>query len=133
MQENFTGASVLFLSPQTSGDLVRENIAIVKKSLDQDLSVDSYYAITKPSMAESISGFDEISNQTITLDTIPAKKVIYGGMLQGLGEAVYHLQRESIYLIKNKAIYMLTYTSTQDTFNDWNAQVDAMIATLKIQ
>ena len=78
-QENVYGSSVMFFSPQLSGDTIKENMGIIKKNLDKDYSLTEYYAITKPELLKNIPGFTEVSNETIKVNNIDAQKLIYTG------------------------------------------------------
>ncbi len=126
-EENVYGSNVMFFTPLSEGDQLRENIGIIKKELDKEYTLDDYYAITKPELESMITDFVEVSNDLITINNLDAKKLIYQGTQ---GET--KLQREQIYLIKDNYVYIITYTATQDTFGEFTEQIDEMAATLKI-
>lgn len=127
-QENVYGSSVMFFTPVTEGDALKENVGIIKKPLDKDYTLDEYYAITKPELLKLIPGFSEVSNTTIKVNDINAQKLIYT-WTQGTTK----LKWEQVYLIKNKAVYIITYTATEETFNQFSQKLDEMIATLEIK
>ncbi|MCX6823941.1 MAG: PsbP-related protein [candidate division SR1 bacterium] len=127
-QENVYGSSVMFFTPTLSGDTLQENIGIMKKALDKDYTLDDYYAITKPELIKLIPGFTELSNETIKINDLDAQKLIYVGT-----QGTRKLQWEQVYLIKNKAVYILSYTATTSTFADYVQKIDEMVATLEIK
>ena len=69
----------MFFSPQLSGDTIKENMGIIKKPLDKDLTLTEYYSITKPELLKNIPGFSEVSNEAIKVNNIDAQKLIYTG------------------------------------------------------
>jgi len=102
----------------------------MKKTLDKEYTLDEYYKITKPELVKIIPGFTEVSNESIKINDIDAQKLIYTGTdTQGKTK----LQWEQVYLIKNKAVYIITYTAIEDTFNEYTQMVDEMVATLEIK
>lgn len=118
----------MFFTPLTEGDTLKENVGVMKKALDKDYTLAEYYTITKPELIKLIPDFTEISNETIKINDIDAQKLIYK-WTQGTTK----LQREQIYLIKNKAVYIITYTATEATFNEFAQKIDEMAATLEIK
>ncbi|MCX6825017.1 MAG: PsbP-related protein [candidate division SR1 bacterium] len=127
-KENVFGSSVVFFTPMNTGDTVSENIGIMKKSLDKEYTLDEYYAIMKPELTKLVPEFTEVSNESIKINDVNAQKLIYKGT-----EGSKKLQWEQVYLIKNKAVYIITYTALEDTFNQFNQTLDEMIATLEIK
>lgn len=126
-EENVYGSNVMFFTPLSEGDQLRENVGIIKKELDKEYTLDDYYAITKPELESMITDFVEVSNNPITIDNVEGKILIYQGTQ---GDA--KLQREQIYLIKDNYVYIITYTATQDTFSEFIDQINEMAATLEI-
>ena len=127
-EENVYGSSVMFFTPTLSGDTLKENVGIMKKALDKNYTLDEYYAITKPELIKLIPGFTEISNETIKINDLDAQKLIYV-WTQGATK----LKWEQVYLIKNKAVYIVSYTATTATFADYAQKIDEMVATLEIK
>jgi len=100
----------------------------MKKALDKDYTLNEYYTLTKPELIKLIPGFTEVSNETIKANDIDAQKLIYVGT-QGSTK----LKWEQVYLIKNKAVYILTYTATEATFDQYTKKINEMVATLEIK
>lgn len=127
-EENVYGSSVMFFTPLAQDDKLRENIGIVKKTLDKEYTLDEYYTLTKPELQNLIPNFVEVSNETIKIKDMNAQKLIYQGT-----QGEVKLQWAQVYLIKNKVVYIITYTATEDTFNEFIKNVDDMVATLELK
>ncbi len=127
-QEHVYGSSVMFFSPLSSWDTIKENVGITKKALDKTYTLDEYYTLTKPELIKLIPGFTEISNQSIKVNDIDAKKLIYTWT-----QWTTTLEWEQIYVIKNAVVYILTYTATEATFSEYTQKVDEIVATREIK
>jgi len=127
-QEDVYGSDVMFFTPLKENDKLRENIGIMKKDLDKSYSLDEYYALTKPELENMIPDFVEVSKENITVNGIDAQKLIYQGT-----QWEFTLKWEQIYLIKDNAVYITTYTATQETFWEFIEEVDAMVSTLEVK
>lgn len=118
----------MFFTPLVGDDTIKENVGIMKKILDKEYTLEDYYTITKPQLINLIPGFTEISNQSIKVNDIDAQKLIYTGT-----QGTTQLKWEQVYLIKDKAVYIITYTATAATFNDFVQKIDEMVSTLEIK
>ncbi len=127
-QEDVFGSSVMFFTPVVSWDALRENVGIMKKDIDKAYTLDEYYALTKPELANLVPGFTEISKETIKVNDRDAQKLIYKWTQDGR-----NLEWEQIYLIKDKTVYIITYTATEATFSQYIQKIDEMAATLEIK
>ncbi len=127
-QENVYGASVMFFSPLTKDDTLKENLGIVKKELDKEYTLNDYYTTTQPELQKLIPNFTEVSNETMQINGIDAQKLIYKGT-----QGDVKLQREQVYLIKNKVVYIITYTATEDTFDEYINDVETTISSLQLK
>jgi len=67
----------MFFTPVLSGDTLKENVGVMKKTLTKDYTLDEYYTNTKPELIKLIPGFTEVSNTTIQVNGMDAKKLIY--------------------------------------------------------
>ena len=121
-QENVYGASVMFFSPQLSGDQFRENVGIVTEVLPTDMAVADYYTSIKTTITNYIKDYQELSNEDITIGDVAAKKIVYVGM-----QSNYKLKWMQVLVIKNKVAYVINYTASADTFADFSKEADAMI------
>lgn len=100
----------------------------MKKDLGKDYTLDEYYALTKPELVKLIPNFTEVSNEKIQVNGMDAQKLIYK-WTQGETK----LQWEQVYLIKDKNVYIVTYTATEATFDQFALRMDEMVATLEIK
>lgn len=126
--EKIYGSLVTFFSPQGDGDLFRENLGISVEKLPAVLTVDQYYATTKKQLEKQIKEFKEASTENIIVAWLPAKKIIYEGTQQ-----TYKLKWEQVFVIKEKQVYIFTYTASADTFATFASQVDEMIKSVTLQ
>ncbi len=76
-EENVYGSSVMFFTPLSENDELKENVGIIKQDLDKAYTLDEYYEITRPELVNLIPGFTEISNETISINNMDAQKIIY--------------------------------------------------------
>lgn len=126
-QENAFGSHVMFFSPQPKGDAFRENVGVITEVLSGDIDVDTYYAAAKEHLASFISDFNETMNKNFKLGEFNAKKVQYIGT-----QWTYTLKWQQVFFIKDHVAYVITYTAMKDTFDDYLADVDAMIHTITL-
>ena len=127
-QEKAFQSAVMFFSPLGSWDKIRENVGVVKKALDKVYTLDEYYSLTKPGLIKLIPGFTEVSNTAIKVNDIDGQKLIYTWV-----QWTTQLKREQVYLIKDKAVYIVTYTAPESSFDEFIQKVDEMVATLEIK
>ncbi len=127
LQENTLGSQVLFLSPQNSGDLFRENVSVVTENLNDNITVDSYYDAAKVHLQKFINNFEEISNKNMNIGNLNAKIVEYIGT-----QGTYNLKRQQIFLIKNQTAYIITYTASRNHFDDTLDLVQKMVESISI-
>ncbi|MFA7298767.1 MAG: PsbP-related protein [Candidatus Absconditabacterales bacterium] len=126
-QENVYGSSVMFSSPTNEEDKIRENVGIMKKPMSKEYTLEEYYALTKSEL-EAQADYAEVENTTITINGVEAKKIIFKSSMNNT-----KLQFEQVFLIKNKIAYIITYTATEDTFDQYIKKVNEMIITLEIK
>lgn len=121
-QENVYGAQVMFFSPQLSGDKFRENVGIVSETLPSDLAVADYYTSIKNQLTSIVQGYQELSNEDITLAGVAAKKIVYVGT-----QSNYELKWMQVLLIKDKTAYVISYTASAGTFDEFSKEADAIV------
>lgn len=126
-QENVYGSSVMFSSPTTETDKIRENVGITKKPLTKEYTLDEYFTLTNDELKKQ-PNYAEVENTTIKINDIDAKKTIYK-----FSSNDTKIQSEQILLIKDKMLYTITYTATEATFNEYAQNFDEMVATLEIK
>lgn len=126
-QEHVYNTSVMFFSPLKSWDDIKENVSITKTALNKPYTLEEYYAINKSDLASLKPWFTEVSNKLITLHDKQFQQLIYTGMSNGI-----ELKWQQLSYIYNQSIYVLTYTATSTTFDEYIDAVNAMVATLEI-
>jgi len=124
-QENTFGSHIMIFSPSASDDTFRENIGVITEELpaDLELDVDSYYNEAKSQLTSVIENFKEVSNENIKVAGYDAKKVQYLGTQ---GEDTYKWQQ--VFFIKDNMTYVITYTATEDTFEDFLDVANSIVA-----
>lgn len=127
-QEDVYGAKLMLFSPQATGDQFKENVGIITEALPSDMTVEEYYTAIKVQLTTLIPDYNEISNKDFKLNGIAAKKIVYAGTQQN-----YKLKWLQVFLIKNKTAYILNYTATADTFDEFTAEVDAIVNSFMVK
>lgn len=122
MQQNAYWAQVIFFSPQWSGDLFRENVGIVSETLPSDMSIATYYTSVKNQISTIIQNYQEISNEDLSLNGVAAKKIVYVGT-----QNTYQLKWMQVLAIKNKTAYIINYTASADTFDEFSKEANAIV------
>ncbi|MCX6822626.1 MAG: DcrB-related protein [candidate division SR1 bacterium] len=122
VKENVYGASVMFFSPQLSGDQFRENVGIVTEILPTDMAIADYYTSIKAQLTNMIKDYQELSNEDITIGDVTAKKIVYVGT-----QSNYKLKWMQVLVIKNKVAYVINYTASAATFDQFSKEADAMV------
>jgi hypothetical protein len=74
------------------------------------------------------NGYNEIENSIIKINNLDAKKIIFTSTFEDK-----KLQFEEIFIIDNNFLYTITYTATQDTFDEYIKKVNKMVASIKIK
>ena len=128
-QENAYGVPVIFFSPLTSPeDTLKENVGIGVTTETKTYTIDEFRKVRKASFDKQFSEFVEVSNENITINGMDAKKVIYTCM-----QGDMKLQFEEVYMVKDNTWYIITYTATKATFDEFVKNVDEIIATFEIK
>jgi len=125
-QENVYGASVMFSSPVSATDKIKENVSIIKKTMSKNYTLEEYYTLNKDALTKE-PNYTEVQVSTIKVNDLDSKKVIFTYTDHGT-----NLKVEQLLIIKNNIAYTLTYIATEATFNDYAQKVDEMIATREI-
>lgn len=126
-QENVFDSSVMFFSPTSESDKIKENVGITKKSLTKEYTLDEYFTLTNDELKKQ-PNYVEVENSSIKVSDTDAKKTIYK-----FSSNDTKIQSEQVLLVKNKIVYIITYTATEATFNEYAQNFDEMVATLEIK
>lgn len=128
VQENSFNSIVMFFTPLGDGDTFKENAGITKENLSEKMTLDAYYNNARSLLSGAIKEFKEISVTETTINNLPAKKVVFAGK-----QDEYNIQWQQYVILKDTTIYVITYTSLVDTFNQHLADFDAMAQSLVLQ
>jgi hypothetical protein len=122
------GATAMFFTPQGTGDQFRENVGIVTETLPNAMTVDEYYTIIKPQLQNMIKDYTELSNENISVAGLTGKKLIYEGT-----QVNYKLKWQQVFVTSGTTVYIINYTATADTFDQFIADVNAMVKTFALK
>ncbi|MCF7835475.1 DUF1795 domain-containing protein [Candidatus Gracilibacteria bacterium] len=108
--------------PQQNNLEINENLSISIDQLQTDEEVQEYYQQQQNLTKDYINNFQEISSEKLKINKISGIKSVFKGELGG-----NLLQRQQILLKKNGIFFLITYTSTQELFNQNIDQIDQII------
>jgi len=126
IQENIYWSLLLISSPQISGDNLNEKLWISTDSKSDKKTVEEYYTQQKQWIEKHINNYKEISKEQVKIANIDWIRIIYEWNL-----ANNSLKRQQIIFYKNWKFFLITYTATQDTFNEYINQINTIIESLK--
>ena len=86
------------------------------------MAVADYYTSIKAQLTSIVQWYQELSNEDITLAGVAAKKIIYVGT-----QSNYELKWMQTMLIKNKTAYIISYTASAGTFDEFKKEADAIV------
>ena len=112
----------------SADDKLKENVGIGVTTETKTYTLDEFRQVRKASFDKQFSGFVEVSNENIKINDMDAKKVIYTCMQENM-----KLKFEEVYVVKGNTRYIITYTATEGTFNEFAKNVDEIIATFEIK
>jgi hypothetical protein len=126
IQENIYWSLLLISSPQLIWDNVNEKLWISTDSQSDKKTVEEYYTQQKQGIEKHINNYKEISKEHLKIAKTDWIKIIYQWNLWN-----NNLQRQQIIFYKNWKFFLITYTATQDTFNEYINQINTIIESLK--
>lgn len=124
-KENVYGTTVMFFVPK-KGETT-ENLWIIARHIESWLNLETLYSDNKNILKEISSGFVIEEEKDIKIDNYPAKQIQYA-----FSQENYKIRQELIVIIKDETLYMISYTATQDTFDDYKKEIDKIIDSLKL-
>jgi len=118
------GTSCMLLSPlSNSTDEIRENVNIITQDNSNfNLSLDTFVEMSQSQLDKIITGLKIISNERKEKDGETYHEITYSG-LQGK----YRLMFKQHYFVNPQMIYVLTFTSAEDAFADYEALGDEIL------
>lgn len=108
--------------PQQNNLEINENLSISIDQLQTDEEVQEYYQQQQNLTKDYINNFQEISSEKLKINKISWIKSVFKWELWW-----NLLQRQQILLKKNWIFFLITYTSTQELFNQNIDQIDQII------
>jgi len=124
------GSLVAFLSPlMNPEDKYRENLNVVVEKMDtQVISLDDYVKLSMIKLREGFKNFKLISTDpSCKIAKNKAYKIIYEGI-----KGSFHLKFIQFFLFKENRVFIITYTSEYDKYNDFLEVIEKMIKSCKI-
>ena len=126
IQENINWSLVFISSPKKLWDKINENLSINITSGNNNQTVEEYYSGQKQWMQNYIKNYKEIWKEQYKIAEEIWIKTIYQWTLNN-----NKLQRQQIIFQKNWKFFRITYTATQDTFDEYIKQINAIIKSLE--
>lgn len=126
-KENVYWATVMFFAPEKA-DKTTENLGITIKLIDSWANLETLYTDNKNMLKEISEDFTIENEKDIKIDNYPAKQVQYS-----FSQWEYKIKQEQTIVIKWEILYMIGYTATQDTFDDYKKEVDTIIDSISIR
>lgn len=127
-KENVYGATVMFFAPEKEWKTTKENLWITIKLINSWANLDSLYSENKEILQGISENFIIESEKDIKIDNYPAKQIQYN-----FSQGDYNIKQEQILVIKEETLYMINYTATQDTFDEYKKNVDKIIKSISIR
>ncbi len=125
-QENKYGFTTIVFTPKD--DEIKENVWVSVQHLQKFLSVQEYYEETINKLKETITGFTEVSTEDITQDNLKWKTLTYE-----YKEWETTLKSQETFLMwEDNTVYIINYTATKETFDNFIDWVEQIITSFKI-
>ena len=128
-REGFMGTIVVFMAP-TEGmeDGSPANMNVLMQDITfQTMTLDDYTELSIEQLESFITDFDLIEEDDITLAGAPAKKLVYTGE-----QGVFEIKWVQVWGIKDSKVYVLTFTTHEDRFNEFSGIADEMIDSFEV-
>lgn len=93
-----------------------------------DSTVEDWWALNVDEIKSVFSGFELVSEENAEIDGLFAKKYVYTG---SLGENTFRFMQ--VACVKNATVYLFTYTSNEENYEKHTADVETMLACMRIK
>jgi hypothetical protein len=132
-EEGAFSTIVSFKSPEDAGDTFVENVNIVTEDVSQvtDITPEKYEkaAVDLIKQSPQLKDFKQIESKSMTLAGQPGRALVYTAKYAVNNSGLYTRQ----YLtIKNKTVYIVTYTTSQEKPNAFMDEVQKMVNSFEI-
>lgn len=126
--------TIEFVSSDVQGHDMANNIffTISRENISKDLPV-TIDSITERNvkLAKSLTNFTSINSSEITIDGLPAQKILYNFTSPALGPKMV-FQTLNIWAINDANVYTISYTAPGSVFLDFIKTIEMMIDTFEI-
>ncbi len=124
------GASfILFFNQTSPEDAFRENINLMIQDLSgYDISFDDYVGISESQVATMITDSNLIESSRLEKDGAEYHKMVYTGK-----QGVFDLKFEQYFTIRNKKVYVLTFTAETDQFDSYKNVAEKILDSFKLK
>lgn len=127
-KENVYWSTVMFFTPEEENKTTKENLWITIKIINSWANLNSLYAENKEILQWISNDFIIESEKDIKIDNYPAKQIQYA-----FSQEWYKIRQEQTLVIKWEILYMINYTATQDTFDNYKKDIYKIIESISIR
>lgn len=127
-KENVYGSTVIFFAPEQEGKKTRENLSIKVQLISSWANLESLYEQNKETMKSLAEDLTIVKEKDLKIDNYPAKQIKYKFSQEG-----FAIQQELTMVLKWETLYIINYTATQKTFDDYKKDVDTMLKDISIR
>jgi hypothetical protein len=130
-QEDKYGFTVIVFTP--TDDEIKENVGVTIQQLQKFISIQEYYEETVNKLTETLNNFKEISNYEVTnknIDWLKWKTIIY--QYQEPESKIIIKSQQTFFIWTENTVYIINYTATTDTFNNFTDWVNKIIDSFNI-
>jgi hypothetical protein len=124
------GTSFVILSqPDSATDNFRENISLLIQNLEgMNIDLDKYTEISEGQLKTLATNLNLVENKRIKNDSTTYQKVVYAA-----DQGVFRLKFEQYYWVIGPKAYVLTFTTTEATFDRYKAVGERMMNSFYIK
>lgn len=124
--ENEFNFAVLVYTPEDWW--VRENLGVSVQTPQIATDLETYYSESMKKIAEISEWFNEINSTDIEVNWLNGKSTVYETVQNDTNVK----SQQTVFIDKNNYVYILQYTATKDTFNNYSKEIDYIIKSFKI-
>jgi len=126
-QETVFNSIVVLFAPQLSWDTIKENLWITSLEISWAIDLNTYYKQKKSFLENIINDFELISKEEVNIKNIKWITISYKGT-----DEWQKLRRQQTFFFISKTVYIFTYTTTQETYQDFLQDVNSIINSFSI-
>lgn len=119
-----------FYSPlESKEDNFRENVNVLIENLPQsDIDLNKYAEVSEEQIKTMLTNSVIIESKRIKNDSQEFQKMIYTG-----DQGIFHLKFEQYYFVKNSKAFVLTFTSQQNTFDNYKETAENILNSFQLK